>query len=129
MNTEQQLNQWGQIVAKALQDDAFKKRLLANPSAVLKEQGLEATAGVQIRVVENTDKVLHLTLPAKTREGELSDDELAGVAGGGFFNIFRSNLGSAFGKNTGKTPQELASGVTPTPAGSPPPGTPPSGPA
>ena len=82
MNAEQQIKQWGQVVAKSWQDDGFKKRLLANPSAVLKEQGLEVPAGVQIRMVENTDQVVHLTLPAKPREGELSDAELAGVAGG-----------------------------------------------
>ena len=82
MNAEQQLNQWGQIVARTWQDDAFKKRLLANPMAVLNEQGIGVPAGVQLRVVENSDKVLHLTLPAKPREGELSETELAGVAGG-----------------------------------------------
>ena len=82
MNAEQQLNQWGQIVARTWQDDAFKKRLLANPMAVLNEQGIGVPAGVQLRVVENSDKVLHLTLPAKPREGEIADSELAAVAGG-----------------------------------------------
>ena len=87
MIAEQQINQWGQIVAKAWQDDAFKKRLLVNPSAVLKEQGLEVSAGVQVRVVENTDQVIHLTLPAKRRDGELSEDELENVAGGNLNKI------------------------------------------
>ena len=82
LKAEDQLNQWGQIVAKTWQDDAFKKRLLANPSAVLKDEGLAVAPGVQIRVVENTDKVQHLTLPARPRGGELSEAELAGVAGG-----------------------------------------------
>ena len=90
MNAEQQLNTWDQIVANAWQDDAFKKRLLANPAAVLKEQGLEVSAGVQIRVVENTDQVIHLTLPAKPRAGELSEDELEGVAGGKLGKILLS---------------------------------------
>jgi hypothetical protein len=90
MNAEQQINQWGQIVAKAWQNDGFKKRLLANPSAVLKERGLEVPGGVQIRMVEDTDQILHLTLPAKPRERELSDAELAGVAGG--FSATLANL-------------------------------------
>jgi hypothetical protein len=30
---------WGQIVARAWQDEAFKRRLLADPAAVLREQG------------------------------------------------------------------------------------------
>ena len=93
MSEEQQgINQWGQIVAKAWQDDAFKKRLLADPAAVLKEQGLELPAGTQIRVVENTDQVIHLTLPAKPLERELSEAELEGVAGGKSHN--RHSLGT-----------------------------------
>jgi hypothetical protein len=38
--------------------------------------------GVQLWVVEYTNQVVHLMLPAKLREGHLSDAELAGVAGG-----------------------------------------------
>lgn len=90
MNSEQQFNQWGQIVAKAWQDGEFKKRLLANPSAVLKEQGLETPAGVQFRVLENTDQLIHLTLPAKPREGELSDGDLENVAGGALGGVLKN---------------------------------------
>ena len=82
MNAEQQAKQWGQVVAKAWQDDAFKKRLLSNPSVVLKEHGLEMPSGVQIRVVENSDQVVHLTLPAQPQDDELSEDALDAVAGG-----------------------------------------------
>ena len=88
MNAELQINQWGQIVAKAWQDDIFKKRLVAEPAVVLKEHGIQVPAGVQLRVVENTDQVIHLTLPAQPREGELSDEELEGVAGGWFAMFF-----------------------------------------
>jgi hypothetical protein len=73
---------WVQIVAKAWADETFKNRLLSNPSAVFQEVGLEVPQGLQVRVVENTDQILHFTLPAKPREGELSDAELAGVSGG-----------------------------------------------
>ena len=45
-------------------------------------EDLSAPSGTQIRIVENTDQVIHLTLPVKRREGELSDAELAGMAGG-----------------------------------------------
>jgi hypothetical protein len=54
---------WGQIVAQAWQDEGFKRRLLADPAAVLKAHGIAMPPGVAIKVVENTDKVIYLTLP------------------------------------------------------------------
>lgn len=74
--------QWGQIVAKAWTDESFKQRLLADPHAVLKEQGLAAPAGVQLRVVENTSQQIYLVLPPKPAADELSDEALEKVAGG-----------------------------------------------
>src|SRR5436305_1928193 len=71
---------YGRIVAKAWSDDAFKQRLLADPAAALQAEGLPVAAGVELRVVENTDKVAYLTLPAKP--AELSDEMLDKVAGG-----------------------------------------------
>jgi hypothetical protein len=56
--------QWSQLVARAWADPAFKARLLADPAAVLKENGLQVPAGMQVQVVEDTDKVLHLPLPS-----------------------------------------------------------------
>ena len=73
--------QYGQVVAKAWADDAFKQRLLANPAAVLQAEGIAVPAGVEIRAVENTDKVLYLMLPPKPGV-ELSDEQLDQVAGG-----------------------------------------------
>jgi hypothetical protein len=82
MNAAQQKQVWGQIVAKAWADEAFKRLLLAEPAAVLKEHKIEVPPGVRIRVVEDTDQVRHLTLPVRPA-GELSEQELAAVAGGG----------------------------------------------
>ena len=67
---------------KAWADDDFKKRVLANPAAVLKEHGVEVPPGVQIRVVENTDQVLHLTMPPKSSSQELTEADMAAIAGG-----------------------------------------------
>ena len=75
--------QWGQLVAKAWADPAFKAKLLADPAAVLKEHKLIVPAGLKIVVVENTEKVLHLTLPLppapalNDRSAELIDDAVA----------------------------------------------------
>jgi hypothetical protein len=73
---------WSQIVAKAWADPKFKQRLVSNPSSVLKEHGVTVPAGVTVKVIENTDNVVHLTLPVQP-SGELSDDELAEVAAAG----------------------------------------------
>ena len=120
MNTDETRNPWVQIVAKAWQDDEFKKRLLANPSAVLTECGLEVPGGVEIRIVEDTDQILHLTLPAKSREGELSDAELAGVSGGfgslvGFYmavmGLSASEAEERKATSNGLSPQQQAAAV------------------
>ena len=55
--------QWGRIVARAWGDPAFKARLLADPAGVLKDYGLLPPRGWQLKVVENTPKVVHLILP------------------------------------------------------------------
>jgi hypothetical protein len=72
----------GQVVAKAWQDDAFKRRLLEDPQVVLQEQGLPLPAGKAVRVVEDTTDTVHLVLPLKPAEGELSDEQLDQVSGG-----------------------------------------------
>jgi hypothetical protein len=73
--------QYGQLVARAWGDQAFKRRLLADPAAVLAEQGIPVPPGVEVRAVENTDRVLYLTLPPGPSD-ELSDEQLDAVAGG-----------------------------------------------
>ena len=74
--------QWGQIVAKAWQDEAFKKRLLAEPASVLKELGVAVPADMTVKVIENTPKTCYLTLPVKPSTDQLSAEDLERVAGG-----------------------------------------------
>lgn len=81
MNAEQMSKLWSQIVAKAWADDKFKQRLLADPAAVLKENGLTVPAGLTVKVAEDTDKVRNLILPVNPA-AELSEAELDLVAGG-----------------------------------------------
>ena len=83
MNTGQSSNAWGQIVAKAWADEPFKKRLLADPLAVLKEHNMDVPLGVQVKIVEDTDMVYYLRLPLKPSMEELSEEDLEKVAGGG----------------------------------------------
>lgn len=57
--------QIGNIIAKAWNDESFKKRLLANATTVLKEEGVDVPTGLEVRAIENTDKLIHLIIPAK----------------------------------------------------------------
>ena len=60
--------------------------IIENPSAVLAEQGIKRPASVpsdaEIKRVKNTGKVYHIVLPIGPGEAELSDADLAKVAGG-----------------------------------------------
>src|SRR5438094_7362867 len=79
---QEQARRYGQVVAQAWRDPAYKQRLLADPVGVLREQGLAVPAGLQVRVVENTRQLVHLILPAKP-EAELSEEELDLVSASG----------------------------------------------
>jgi len=81
MNQEQQENAMGQIFAKCWADESFKQQLLAEPIATLKAAGSVIPEGLSIKVLENTEQVFHLVIPAK--QTELSEEELDNVAGGG----------------------------------------------
>ena len=67
--------QWGMLVAQAWADDELKQRLIADPARVLEEFGIEPPEGVELRVVEDTDQVQHLVIPAAPTD-DLSDEEL-----------------------------------------------------
>lgn len=82
MEKQNQGKKMGQIFVKAWDDDAFKHRLMADASAVLKEEGIELPPGVEVRVVENTEQVFHLVLPKKPTAEELTDEQLDSISGG-----------------------------------------------
>jgi hypothetical protein len=82
--------QWSQVVANAWCDEGFKRSLLADPAAVLREHGITFPDGVKPRVVEDapgvaedTPGVMSLVLPAKPASEELSDEELSVVGAAG----------------------------------------------
>lgn len=72
---------YAQVIARAWADEGFKSRLLAEPAQVLREQGLAVPEGVEVRIVENTEKIVHFVLPAQPGD-ELSEEQLEKVTGG-----------------------------------------------
>ncbi|MDG3439621.1 NHLP leader peptide family RiPP precursor [Nitrospirillum amazonense] len=80
MNAEENLKITGRVIAKAWADEGFKAKLLADPAAILKAEGLALPAGVTFKVVEDSATVQTLVLPA--RPTDLSDEDLDRAAGG-----------------------------------------------
>ena len=79
----EQKNALAQLFAACWKDEALKARLMADPKAVLKEHGLDVPDGIDVKVVENADDCVHITLPAPPAgDMDLSDDELSNAAGG-----------------------------------------------
>ena len=72
---------WAKLIAKAWSDSKFKERLLKNPTTVLKEQGIEFPKGIEYKITEDTNKIVHLHIPPKP-EGNLSETELKDIAAG-----------------------------------------------
>lgn len=74
------------LVYRALKDEAFRARLLANPTQVYGEElrkampGREIPDGVEIRIAEEAEDVFYLVLPCIPPGMALSDDALERVA-------------------------------------------------
>jgi len=79
----EQKNALAQLFAACWKDEALKARFMSDPKAVLKEHGLEFPEGIDVKVVENAENCVHITLPAPPGGSpDLSDDELSNAARG-----------------------------------------------
>ena len=52
------------IVAKYYGDPDFKARMDADPTAVLRAEGLDVPGGARVELLFNTDNLVHIVLPA-----------------------------------------------------------------
>ena len=79
----EQKNQLASLFAACWKDEALKARFMADPKAVLAEYGMDVPDGMDVKVVENADNCVHITMPAPPSDHmKLSDDELSNAAGG-----------------------------------------------
>jgi hypothetical protein len=74
---------YGQVVARAWSDPAFKDRLIADPAGTAREYDIHIPPGLDVRILEDTDSVRHIVLPPRPSSQDLSDEQLEHVAGGG----------------------------------------------
>ena len=71
------------LFAACWKDDALKARFMADPKAVLAERGIDMPDNIDVKVVENSDNTVHITLPVPPDgHHELSMEELSRAAGG-----------------------------------------------
>ncbi|MBW4428470.1 MAG: NHLP leader peptide family RiPP precursor [Nostoc desertorum CM1-VF14] len=71
------------LIARAWQDESFKKELINNPRSAFEKEGITLPESIEVRVVEESPNTLYLVLPVQPSEtAELSDAELESVAGG-----------------------------------------------
>jgi hypothetical protein len=79
----EQNNAFAEFFAACWKDEALKARFMADPKAVLAERGIEMPDNIDVKVVENSDNTVHITMPmAPDGHEEMSMDELSNVAGG-----------------------------------------------
>jgi hypothetical protein len=53
------------VIAKAWSDESFKEKFLSDPKAVLERNGITVPPGAEIKVVEQTEKLIYIVLPFK----------------------------------------------------------------
>jgi hypothetical protein len=76
------------LIQRSLEDEDFRQRLLDDPKGTVEQElGGRLREGVEVRAVEETADTIYLVLPSASplggEGGELSDEALESVAGGG----------------------------------------------
>ena len=77
----EQKNQLAVLFAACWKDESLKARFMADPKAVLAEYDMPVPDGIDVKVVQNADDCVHITLPSRPSD-DLSDEELEAAAGG-----------------------------------------------
>ena len=66
----------------ASRDPVFTERLKSNPGAALRDMGMEVADAMSVEIVQNTMTQVHLVLPARPDEAELTADVLLRISDG-----------------------------------------------
>ena len=84
-------NPMQKVITKCWGDEVFKERLLADPAATLKAEGVQVPEGITVNVAVDTEDVRTLVIPLAPA-GAMSDGELTAVAGGILHHGYRGIL-------------------------------------
>ena len=89
---------WSKIVARAWTDEIFKQRLLKDPKGVFVEFGLKLPKEIKNIKSHADSETLHIMLPKNPVEiGDLTEEQIQKIAGGGDWGDWASNPGSSDG--------------------------------
>jgi hypothetical protein len=66
---------FGRLVRRAMKDPVVRKRFLETPKEVLAEAGVVLPEELEVTVLENTDKVIHLVLPPLVESDRVTREE------------------------------------------------------
>lgn len=61
--------QYQQIVAKAWGNEVYRQRLLRDPKGTLASEGVSLPDDVEVKVLEDTPKLVHFVVPVKPADG------------------------------------------------------------
>ncbi len=64
--------EWAKVIAQAWADEDFKNKLFSDPTAVLKDNGIDVPEGLKVKLVE--DKENEVTIPFPARPSDLSGE-------------------------------------------------------
>ena len=74
------------LINRSMEDEDFRQRLLDDPKATVEQElATQLPEGVEVRVVQESAQTIYLVLPSASPlgQGEISDQDLEQVAGGG----------------------------------------------
>lgn len=71
------------IITKAQADESYKKQVLSDIDTVLQDLGVTLPQGISLNILANNADMQYIVIPyTPPASGELSDEQLAAVAGG-----------------------------------------------
>ncbi len=100
-----------ELVAKATRDGTFRQQFIADPKAALIAAGAALAQDVQVRVVESTEKLRYIILPSLGDGSDLSQAQLAALAGGGSTTTTTNTFQTAEAQTTAVQTAEVATTV------------------
>ena len=84
---KEQGKKMAKVIARVWSDEAFKERLIADPKAVLAAEGISVPSGVDIKVVEQTDKQQYFVIPPRPDSISVEDVEIRLAAHASYYSM------------------------------------------